>query len=1146
MTGTIEARMLQMAYRAAVNQSSDSSPPPLEGLQAKVEERFETFREGAMSVSSILANNQTAAAIVAGGVVLGLAGAVTVVSKNWKTVGEKHAKLEEEILEQVSMFGVRETGVTPKPTFEQKLIRAYYIELEKELWLMRYSGIRRIEAPEPGAKTMYFVLPFYTMDTKVLKPLASMNAVDKVRTLIDTFLRVQLPEALAGIERAFESYKKYTLLSAGKYVAEKGNFLNNWRSARFMMITLGNLLWNLQHPGDLKTGHHVSTEQCVKYCHRMLMLLNSLLNPQEAPFLVHTSMFGHVHEESQQLHKFITSVQLLVRNLHQAYRYDQMNTINLADLTNTSHRVLGTLNTVLFKLLYQRKSKEANMLVPDEYAADSLSACFNELTLVLQGKNAIVDVFQPYRRKFKDIPYMNDKVTTLIDILIVFTHLPYGDRTALVTALREKTQEYTEPSWAKFAEGLDVLEQRFIQPIAMQDQSYRFYQSAQAARITGRRLLPFFTLLMAALRTDVDTGNSYQLAQNEQNILMEANPELKFDVPLSDTSYEYEDGMSNGSQVTSRSTLNMGANLDENLKIQRTGRQQIEAINFQARQAEGESGYYFSWRVELFTQHMPASAKTFMAQIHRLPLEADQLIELVKILDAIAAVRDLDPVFLQEEEFKRFFLRYLNKIKDEFRTFNQKLERAGETISSNEGVSPQMQSIFSNMMEEMEGSLKAVDTAANTLASIVDNPNFMSEEKKSLATLVRFIERGFTALYPQDEKPGVAILLSVNDEGIGAHQRHYETRETRFTGEPAKKSTTRRMMSALMHIRNKKQESATQTEGLVSHALNSSTSRYHDALGASASRLGKRRSYTSLHAASFQSEVRDDKSDFGDHKREDNASEDRHDDPHGEIGVAVNMERADSKEVHPRLQRKFSSGSIASEQNEDLRANTGSSSQRKLQKQASLRCINGDTGDLGDSRNTGALVQFTSPRRRGYNRYATFHEEDRKNEAQTVALQLWMDECLKHMSSLSRYEYKSSCMPSLSFGGHKGQLLNKLIDEVSTKSELSDEELAFYFLNLVRLIGSVRETPFGLFQAEWGRTRAMEPILKAIRNPTYNRMFPFEKILFGGKNLDLDCLTDDALIQELMEVCRSQRWELAVDKIKASSLDYDSYESAFI
>ncbi len=1077
MTSTLEARMLQMAYRAAVNQSPGRTPPPLEGLQAKVEERFETFREGAMSVTSIIAHNQTAAAIVAGGVVLGLVGAVSVVSKSWKTIGEKHAKLEEEIIEQVSMFGVRESGVTPKPKFEQKLIRAYYLELEKELWLMRYSGIRRIEAAEPGAKTMYFVLPFYTMDTKVLKPLASMNAVDRVRNLIDKFLRIKLPEALEGIERAFEYYKRYTLLSAGKYVAEKGNFLNNWRSARFIMITLGNLMWNLQHPGDLKTGHHVSIDQCIKYCDRVLILLNSLLNPQEAPFLVHTDMFGRIREESKLLLKFITSVQILVKNLRQAYRYDQVNTINLADLTNTSHRVLETLNTSLFKLLYQRDSKEAGMMVPDDRAADLLSSCFDELTLVLQGNNAIVDRFQPYFKKFHNIPYLNNRVTTLIDILIIFTHLPYDDRAALIAALKEKTIACAEPSWDKFAEGLETLELRFIQPIARQDQSNPIYQNARSARITGRRLIPFFTLLMAALRTDVDTGNSYQLAKNEQNILTASNSdyEFEFDSPLN-SGLNASSAISERSDLTSRSTLNLSSHLNSTLKIQRSGRQQIEAINFQARQAEGMASAYFTWRVELFTRHMTVSAQAFMRQIHKLPIEADQLIELVKILDAIAAVRDLDPVFLQEPAFKHFFLHFLYKIKEAFRTFNQKLSRAGETISSHEGVSPQMQSIFSNMMEEMEGSLQAVDTAANTLTSIIDNPNFMNEEKKSLASLIRFIEHSFTTLYPEDEKPDITTLLSMNDEGIGGHQRQYETRETRFDGEMAKKSTTRRVMSALMHtVKTKRYDVSVQT--------------------------------SNGDAVFFQRSLRTS------HLQPDA------------------LETHESEDEH---EARFVGSRHATTHLPD------ESSVQTHQSHSSMRCIQGDFHGSN---------QFTSPRQQATNQHLALSNKEplpvpqKKNAAQTVALQLWMDECLEHMSSLSRYEYKNSYLPYFSFGGVKGCLLTKLIEDVSNKSELSDEELDFYFLNLIRVVGSYRETPLGLFQAAWGQTRAMEPILKAIRNPTYNKMFPFNRLLFKNKNLDLDCLTDEQLIQELMEVCQNQTWELSVDKIKASSLDY--YEPEF-
>jgi hypothetical protein len=1178
MTETAEAYMLKMACRAAVNQSTpEGLAPPINELQARVSKNFDTLRDGATNASSMLSNKTTAAAIavtvVAGTIVV----AASVINEEWNTVSKKNAKLKLEIKQRVSMFGVREIEGERTPTFEQKLIRSYYLKLDSDPALMRYSGIRRIEPANPGDKTMYFVLPFYLMGQKALKPLGSMNAVDRVSTIIDTFLTVQIPEALESIEAAFSKPTPFVgpivdpIVAIGKSVTQKGNFLNNWRSARFMIITLGNLLWNLQHPGDLRTGRRVSLDECSKYCKKVLDVLMALLNPQEAPYLVHKDLLGRPTEESKQLVKFITSVKLLVENLHEAYLYDQSNTIDLADLTNTSHRVLETLNTVLFKLLYQRYSEEAGILVPDENAADILSARFNELTLILRQKNEITNVFQPYVGRFSKIPYLNANVTTLIDILIIFTHLPWSDRSAVMTALKVKMEQRGEPSWGKFAEVLEALDARFIQPVANVDQTNYVYQTAASAKTTGQRLLPFFTLLMAALRTNVDTGSSYQLAQDAQQRLMEDNPDVTFDPNVYDDEYE-ESELGNGvgevSQPSSWSTED--ANLDPTLKMQRTGKQQIAAINTQAREAAGSSNQgYFSWRVALFLQRMKHLSPRFREQINGLALEEENLIDVIGILDSLAALLVLDPIVLQKEDFKQFFLRYLDKIKIEFKAFNAKLTQAGIKIAANEAVSLEIQSIYNEMIQEMDVSLNAVNIAVLSLESTVSNPGFMDTDRKSFATQVRSVERNFVRRYPDEERPGLIYILRPEDEELGnAVQTRYAVTPTEVESK-AKKSMPRRMLSAFMSRGKSKQQDdvpAREYLGGTPQHLESSPYSYsyhhvnqqrrRSSVGQQLEGGSSKRGHSGRGSVGLDAWRDGVEQDGNSHHHVYADSDDDRSNEDAKSGGSLESHRSQpgSHARRGTLQRQSSalsnhSGDALDVHVEDeeqaavvmrtSQAHSRSRSPQKMQRGHRHPLLQRQAS-VGDN-----IQDVTSPRGHSstLRRHVTWREEpegSQKNEAQTVALQLWMEQCLEHMSSLSRYEYKNTYVPSLCFGGHKGLLLRTLMDKVSDKSELSDEELAFYFLNLVRLAASYRETPFGLFQAEWGKTRAMAPILKVIKNPTYNRMFPFKKLLFQDRDIDLDLLSEDEIVAELKHACMNHKWELSEDKIKEDTFVYTS------
>ena len=161
------------------------------------------------------------------------------------------------------------------------------------------------------------------------------------------------------------------------------NYLNNSRAPRFIIMSLCNLLWNLQHPVDTHTGVPISLQQAKKLCNEVLLFINQILDEQMPP---HLSKIGKMHEG---LISFIQKIEIQVKELYSAYIDEIINEINIEDVTNSAHHVLRIMDKSIYKLLYKSTNAISQKTEPDEKAAEDIAYLINLLNQLINVNPAI-------------------------------------------------------------------------------------------------------------------------------------------------------------------------------------------------------------------------------------------------------------------------------------------------------------------------------------------------------------------------------------------------------------------------------------------------------------------------------------------------------------------------------------------------------------------------------------------------------------------------------------------------------------------------------------------------------------------------------------------------------------------------------------
>jgi hypothetical protein len=733
------------ACRAAAILSQDVSLDE-DTLDDAVKACFEDVEHGSFSFDSFVSSlsNTTSIKSLAISVVFeSILLTRRTVKHTLKTISEKKDKIELQIKQGMVSVGIYENR-TKQASFERQLMKEYTdLVYDKEKpWRVRYLGIKKFEAQALGEKTFYHVLPYWDINRRITQPMIQRSALDVVRREINQFLNGRAFQVLEKFEADFHAQS--TASNLGTSVVEGASHLfEKWTSARFILISLINMLWFYGDLVDYKTGDMLEPKVCEHLCDDALLFLNDILNPRTKPKLSTQSIFRvtNLSAELREVLVFTRSVEGLIKKLHAAYEGEMLSAVDCLDLTDSSRRTICALNQALFQLLYERDDPlDKKIKIPDDKAAAILTADLGELKRLLKRNAHIVEPFKIYAARCQDIPYLNMDIMTLIDLLIIYSHISTSERKSLRDALQRQALQSSEDTVDQFAQVLESFDARFMAPYEL--------RATRNVKI-GTYLIPFFTLLMAVsgIDEDMDSKATWVSARNSQRRLKSSSQDLALGLGAM---------VEQHSDTNSETSSCMQANLNPRIIMQRTGKQQTEAINNTAN-LELDN---ITWNTAFFIQF----SENLAPQLNMLPKELYKLLKITQILETIGQLFTHQDAFLEHRVFQRFLGRFFTKVREAYRDFEAKFNQTETIVIHEQVISRSIQSIFLPMKRQIEENLEKSEAAVYQLERMISDSQHVLHEPTILSTQVRFIEHQFALLFPDEKKPGLVALLPGEDE----------------------------------------------------------------------------------------------------------------------------------------------------------------------------------------------------------------------------------------------------------------------------------------------------------------------------------------------------------------------------------------------
>jgi hypothetical protein len=630
----------------------------------------------------------------------GLQLAYTAITGQLKVLQEQRLSFDQQRQAGISIFTIPTNKEESALSTEEKVIKAFIELTHRYPSFSTYLGIHNAPLTEEKKLNFYSVLPFYRMSEKVDRPLLDSKAVDKQRNAISLFLKSALPEAIADIDLSFQNDYRFIAFWVSAFQGK--NYLNNRRAPRFIMMSLSNLLWNLQHPVDPKTGFPLSSLQCIKICRDVEECIVQLLNPG-APTCIEV-----INNRENKIISFLRKIEIHTRALRAAYVEEQLHELNIEDITNGAHHALRIMNKSILKLIYKRRNPATNKLEPDENAVNDIAYLIIHLNNLLIRNPSLIHAFNHFPAWISPAAGMNTPPKTVMDVLIIFTHLPWREQNALLAGIRKSNI----PSALEFADTLKKFDEKFIKPV--KDVSKAELKATdfdpkhqEVCTLTARRLIPFLTLIIKDQRIDVDSATTNALAKYSQE-----HPEAP--------------------------TMS-------------SGKQQVYHINTEADQGNG----YYYWSLTSFIQKSSSVAK----DLAELPKWQLRLIKIAELLDGIKELVQNYRHFLQNELFQNFLLNCLKKVREKYIELESYIGKVDARLSEDEHLDRSLQIILRTMTKDLNTSIENFQIALTNLERIVSAPEFTEQQRQLLAGKIKHVADQYRGLFA--EESGLHDLVGI-------------------------------------------------------------------------------------------------------------------------------------------------------------------------------------------------------------------------------------------------------------------------------------------------------------------------------------------------------------------------------------------------
>lgn len=503
----------EQAMRAAVNVSArliaSDTESILSSLKNTAIDRMTNLVQANCAASSIPTQLVTQSNIIGIAIDI-LSTGYRLICDQMNTLRHQRLSFDKERLAGIATFVISENIEEARLSLEERVIKGYLDAAKKQItqksqkdYLYHYMGIHESVLNEEHRVSYYSVLPFYRMSDSLALPLASPNAIDIARTNISLFFKSFLAQLLQEMNTDFQTDSFVPSLFIA--TVQRKNYLNDRRACRFILMTLANLLWNLQHPVDMQSGFAFSLAESIELCTQAELFLNLLLDKKKLPFIHKIKNMDHA------LVSFIHKVEFHVKALREAYIYEQLHELNLVDINSTAHRALRLIDKSILNLTFHVFNPISKNYEPDEFAADNIAYTFGYLHLLLSRNkdNSILRLFDSFRHVVSYSFSLNPQATTVIDVLIIFCHMTAQDRQKLL----QQFDSLAVDSAKEFITTLMLFYKKYVKQmkhLCEQELKQTFFSNneVEIAERTARRIIPITTLVLADYRVDLNNTKS--------------------------------------------------------------------------------------------------------------------------------------------------------------------------------------------------------------------------------------------------------------------------------------------------------------------------------------------------------------------------------------------------------------------------------------------------------------------------------------------------------------------------------------------------------------------------------------------------------------------------------------------------------------
>lgn len=705
-----QADCVALAIRAGIiptlskSNSSNSSDYVSEGLDmAKVAQehmaKYVTMGPAA-EVSSLLVSNSTLIEAAVKGVVLAYQG----ISNQVATLNEQRKKFEEELQLDIAFFTIPGHLESMDLSKEEQAVVGFFDKLiDKYPLLFAYSGIKLVRNEDDPRTKRYCALPLYAMN-QLKHPIASPRALDEARIAINLLFHSKAIQSMQLMADDFRTDSKFIAFFSSTYQQE--NYLNKLRAPRLILIALFNILWSIQHPIDSETGYCLTMNENIKICADFKNLINRYLADKTlaGPYTINSN--------DNNLVRMIKHVEIRANALHVGFILEKLRQFNLKDLTNSAHRALRGLDTSLFKLLFTKINPVTKSRYPNKLAAADIADTMSLLNELINKNPIFLLKFDEERNHIPDSflaqTYINPKVRTVIDVLIVFCHLTQSQRDTLIKTLRacpDAGEDGDLMAWE-----LEKFSKNYIGPLEKVNLHVLKNTSnssllQKVPKLTASRLIPLVTLAVADFRTAVD-----------------ANQIEKKDEQQSDSIYCF-------------------------------GKEQVQLIN-DAAQVNSSSppkielgDYPYHW---LLSPYLPRLTSAAALSLDSLPCKQYRMTQITELLDCISELTQNYRSFLQFKSFQAFLMECLQYVDDAYRQFAKDTQLAEHYLSVDGLVDRTLKDVFMDMVDALKDNLIIFRQSLDDITHIVGAPNFTELRKHELTKQVNEIEQKFTKIFNKE------------------------------------------------------------------------------------------------------------------------------------------------------------------------------------------------------------------------------------------------------------------------------------------------------------------------------------------------------------------------------------------------------------